>query len=152
MFNLPRMCFSCPKTDFSNAVIQFCKYYSANMLNSLDSFCSMQKPSCNYSWICHFPETEETHHPMHSDGLLSPGQITLISVIASITLLVTMATVAMRYCYHRRQHFKNLERRLLEVGEEVDENGEHYFVMRNSENGYSYEIQLLFLLTFKLWL
>ena len=51
-----------------------------------------------------------------------------------MVVLVVIITVLLRFRM-KRQKFKNLEQRLADIEEEVDENGEidHYYVMRTQE-------------------
>lgn len=70
---------------------------------------------------------------MYPDNSISQEQLTPAYIAAGVILLCIVTVLTMRHLHQRHHHFKNLERRILEAADDVDEAGEHYFIMRTSE-------------------
>lgn len=63
----------------------------------------------------------------------SEQQLTPLYITGGCLIVIILIACGFRYLL-RHHHFKHLERRLIEVDEDVSEDGDHYFIMRPSNN------------------
>ena len=96
----------------------------------------------NHLVNCPFFVDEVTSDPVHPDDTLISEKFIPIYVAAGVIFVCVVTIVTLLLLQRRHQSFKNLEQRILQAAEEVDEDGEHYFVMRTSDNRYENKVGL----------